>query len=205
MSWATFLLFVPACFVLNMAPGPNNVLLLNNTTRFGFKTATLAGTGRLWAFAILIVIAAVGLASVLAASASYLFALKVFGGLYLLYLAYKLCRNPVTDRDEITPQTTATRTLMRQEFICAIANPKAILIFTAIFPQFLDAQRPLALQFVIMGVTFLLLEWLTIAIYAVIGLQLARALRTAQGQRRFNRLSGGLLGLVGLAMLGSQT
>lgn len=94
---------------------------------------------------------------------------------------------------------------MLQEFICAISNPKAILIFTAIFPQFLDVYQPLAMQFVIMGTTFIILEWMTIAIYAYIGLHLRKVLQTARGQRNFNRASGGLLGAVGLALLTSRS
>ncbi|MDQ2513157.1 LysE family translocator, partial [Pseudomonas aeruginosa] len=48
IAWA---LFVPACFALNLAPGPNNLLSLNNAARHGFATASLAGGGRLLAFA----------------------------------------------------------------------------------------------------------------------------------------------------------
>ena len=48
VAWA---LFVPACFALNLAPGPNNLLSLNNAARHGFATASLAGGGRLLAFA----------------------------------------------------------------------------------------------------------------------------------------------------------
>ena len=206
MTLAAFLFFLPACFALNLAPGPNNVLLLNNTTRFGFRTATLAGTGRLWAFAILILLASLGLATVLAASVTYITALKIIGGLYLIWLASKLWRSPVANaHDARSIAAPSMRRLMLQEFICAISNPKAILIFTAIFPQFLDVHQPLAMQFIIMGTTFIVLEWVTIAIYAYIGLHLRKVLQTARGQRNFNRASGGLLGAVGLALLTSRS
>ena len=46
MDLATLSLFLPACFALNMAPGPNNLLSVSNSTRYGYRTACLAGIGR---------------------------------------------------------------------------------------------------------------------------------------------------------------
>ncbi|MNP79655.1 leucine export protein LeuE [compost metagenome] len=72
MDLSLLALFVPACFALNMAPGPNNLLSLNNASRYGLRIACVAGVGRLLAFAGMIVLAAMGLAVVLHTS-EYLF------------------------------------------------------------------------------------------------------------------------------------
>ena len=50
MDLATLALFLPACFALNMAPGPNNLLSVSNSTRYGYRTSCLAGIGRLLPF-----------------------------------------------------------------------------------------------------------------------------------------------------------
>jgi homoserine/homoserine lactone efflux protein len=84
-------------------------------------------------------------------------------------------------------------------------HPQSHLDFTVIFPQFLDVHQPLAMQFVIMGTKFIVLEWVTIAIDVYIGLYLRKVLQTARGQRNFNRAGGGLLGAVGLALLTSRS
>lgn len=63
MSLENLLIFVPACFALNLAPGPNNLLSIANATRYGFWTSTVAGVGRLLAFTAMIAIAATGFAS----------------------------------------------------------------------------------------------------------------------------------------------
>ncbi|MGB5109119.1 MAG: LysE family translocator [Formosimonas sp.] len=210
MTLATYLLFIPTCLALNLVPGPNNVLSMNNATRFGFRAAFTAGSGRLLAFAGMIVLAAFGLAAVLASSAEFFFILKIVGGLYLLWIALQIWRSPVADIVLASGTTLVpTRRLASQEFICAASNPKAILIFTAVFPQFLNTSQGantahLLPQFLIMGVTFLVFEWLTIALYAYMGLHLRKALTSARGQRRFNRASGGLLGVVGVALLASK-
>src|SRR6201991_2385204 len=68
MSFTAWLFFLPACFAINMAPGPNNLLSINVAARHGFTTAFIAGMGRLVAFALMLVLAGTGLAVVLHAS-----------------------------------------------------------------------------------------------------------------------------------------
>ena len=206
MTFAAFLFFLPTCIALNLVPGPNNVLSMNNATRFGFRPAFLAGFGRLLAFAGMIILAAVGLAAVLATSALFFLVLKVVGGMYLLWIAFSIWRSPVADMSvQGGANAVSTQRLAMQEFVCAASNPKAILIFTAVFPQFLNTDEALLPQFLIMGGAFLLFETATIALYAYAGLHLRKALSSAKGQRYFNRFSGGVLGAIGLALLAAHS
>lgn len=145
VAWA---LFVPACFALNLAPGPNNLLSLNNAARHGFATASLAGGGRLLAFAGMLALAASGLALVLHTSAWLFLAIKVLGAAYLLWLAVQLWRTDAQPlANEASPARPSLWRLGRQEFLVAAGNPKAILIFTAFLPQFVDPGQPLGAQF----------------------------------------------------------
>ena len=92
MDLATLTLFLPACFALNMAPGPNNLLSVSNSTRYGYRIACVAGIGRLLAFAGMIALASAGLAVVLQTSELLFYAIKILGAAYLLYLAWQLWR-----------------------------------------------------------------------------------------------------------------
>lgn len=74
----------------------------------------------------------------------------------------------------------------------AIGNPKAILVFTAFFPQFLERDHYLS-SFAIMGVIFLLLELVAIAIYALIGSHLGRLTANSRLFGWMNGVSGGLM------------
>ena len=167
IAWA---LFVPACFALNLAPGPNNLLSLNNAARHGFATASLAGGGRLLAFAGMLALVASGLALVLHTSAWLFLAIKLLGAAYLLWLAVQLWRADAQPlANEASPARPSLWRLGRQEFLVAAGNPKAILIFTAFLPQFVDPGQPLGAQFAQLGAAFLLLEWLAIALYSYAG------------------------------------
>ncbi|HXG29160.1 MAG TPA: LysE family translocator [Nevskiales bacterium] len=199
----TWLLFVPAAFALNMAPGPNNLLSVANAARFGFAASVLGGLGRLLAFALMIALTAVGLGTLLAASELAFQIVKWLGAAYLLYLGIKLWRAPAMTLPGASAAQTGTSVLAlaQQEFLVAVGNPKAILIFTAFFPQFLSRDGSPLVEFALMGVTFLALELIAIALYALSGRQLAAVTRSARGLRLFNRMSGSALCGAGVLLL----
>ncbi|MBA5761204.1 LysE family translocator [Vibrio sp. 404] len=186
MELWTLLMFVPACFALNMTPGPNNLLAMNNARCYGFSSALLAGLGRIAAFSVMIALTASGLAFILYASETLFFAIKLFGALYLFWIALSLWRStasPIYSSNLACSQFS----LLRQEFLLASGNPKAILIFTAFLPQFVDSSANVEKQFFALGTTFLVLEILSISLYALFGLYLRHWFRKPEMARLFNR------------------
>lgn len=204
MDLSTLALFVPACFALNMAPGPNNLLSISNATRYGYRQACVAGLGRLLAFAGMIALASAGLAVVLHTSEILFYVIKTVGAAYLLYLALQLWRAAPGVEGEEAVAAASTWQLARQEFLVAAGNPKAILIFTAFLPQFVHPQQPMVLQFTVLGALFLLLEMAAIAIYSWMGLRLRRWFAQPRGKRIFNRGCAGLLAMAGMGLLLSR-
>ncbi|MFM9384699.1 LysE family translocator [Pseudomonas sp. CH235] len=201
MDLATLSLFLPACFALNMAPGPNNLLSVSNATRYGYRRACVAGVGRLLAFAGMIALAAAGLAVVLQTSELLFYGIKIVGAGYLLYLAWQLWRANPAAEDAVTAPANGLLALARQEFLVAAGNPKAILIFTAFLPQFVDPNRAITPQFMLLGVLFLLLEWIAISAYAYMGLHMRRWFAEPRGKRIFNRCCAGLLSAAASVLL----
>ena len=181
MTLSNYWLFVPACFAVNMAFGPNNVLSLSNGAREGVRVSVLAALGRLVAFAAMIAVAGIGLGALLMASQALFTALKLAGAADLARAA-----------PEAGAPEGRVRRLARQEFLVAAGNPKAILVFTAFFPQFVDRAH-YASSFTLLGVTFLAFELVAIAIYAMLGARLATLTGRRSGLRWFNRASGSLM------------
>lgn len=201
MNLATLALFLPACFALNMAPGPNNLLSVRNATTYGFRTSCLAGVGRLLAFSLMIALASAGLAVVLQASELLFYGIKILGAGYLLYLAYQLWRADTRVEAESNTASLGLLALARQEFLVAIGNPKAILIFTAFLPQFVDPTAPISAQFLVLGGLFLVLEWIAISGYAFMGLYMRRWFAQPAGKRIFNRCCAALLSAAASVLL----
>jgi threonine/homoserine/homoserine lactone efflux protein len=190
MSLEILALFIPACFALNMAIGPNNLLSINIGARNGLRTALLAAIGRLVAFVTMIFVAALGMGALLVASEIAFTVAKFLGAAYLVWLGVKILRSKAelpSERPEFGKEGVCG--FIRQEFLIAIGNPKAILIFTAFFPQFVVPENYWG-SFAILGVIFLALELVAIALYAFAGTRLSGVMRSSRGLRWINRISG---------------
>jgi threonine/homoserine/homoserine lactone efflux protein len=90
MTLDDYLLFLPACFALNMAFGPNNLLSLSNGARDGALRAVAAASGRLVAFAVMIAVAGLGLGTLLTASELAFAVVKWLGAADLIWLGIKI-------------------------------------------------------------------------------------------------------------------
>lgn len=201
MSITAWLFFLPACFAINLAPGPNNLLSINVAARHGFMTAFVGGTGRLVAFALMLVLASTGLAVVLHASEWFFLAIKLAGAAYLIWLAIQLWRSDAPTIDTTQQDDASLARVARREFLVAAGNPKAILVFTAFLPQFVDIAKPMLPQFAVLGISFLVLEWFAIGLYSWAGMYLGKWLVRATVRRWFNRCCGGFLAAIGVGFL----
>ncbi len=202
MTLSTYILFLPACFALNMAFGPNNLLSVGNGARHGVGVAVRAATGRLAAFALMIAVAGVGMGALLVASEFAFGLLKWVGAAYLVWIGVRLLRAPAPPDGSDAPDAACAvprlAVLVRQEFTVAIGNPKAILIFTAFFPQFV-APDAYASSYLLLGTSFLALEAVAIALYALLGRRMGGLARDGRAMRWFNRASGGMM--IGFGLL----
>ncbi|BBE73032.1 LysE family translocator [Oharaeibacter diazotrophicus] len=199
MTLETWAIFVPAAFALNCYPGPNNVLAMTHGARFGFATATVAALGRFPAFAAFVLGAAVGLGALLATSAEVFVVLKLVGAAYLVWLGVKMLRAGAADLSTADGDVALTA-LVRREFLTAVTNPKAMLVFTAFFAPFVDPGEPAAGQILALGAVALALEFVAVVLYAFAGARIGRIARGARGLGIVNRVSGLALVVAGLTM-----
>jgi len=201
VAWSALLLFIPACFALNMAFGPNNLLSLTDGLQEGVRTAVMASSGRLVAFALMIALTALGVGAVLAASAVAFTILKWAGAAYLIWIGIKILKGSASVGAPVASgERRSLKTLALQEFWTAIGNPKAILIFTAFLPQFIEPGS-YWLSFAIVGVIFLVLEIIAVFLYSLLGHRLNRLSRNGNVFGWMNRLSGTTMIGFGIALL----
>lgn len=164
-----FLLFIPACFALNMAFGPNNLLALTNGAQHGVAFAVVASFGRLLVFVPMIIVSALGLGIILSTSALVFMVVKYVGAAYLIWLGIKILRSARAEAPSASDgQTQSLVSAARREALVAIGNPKAILIFAAFFPQFVSTDAYFQ-SYAILGIIFLGLEAVAITMYAAGG------------------------------------
>lgn len=164
-----WLIFIPACFALNLAFGPNNLLAMTNGARRGVAFAQRAAMGRIVAFVPMIAASALGLGILLSASALLFSIVKTLGALYLIWLGVKLWRGArEMDTTEASLSSGSIASAFKAEAMVAFSNPKAILIFAAFFPQFISTEAYWQ-SYLMLGLVFLVLEMVAIFAYAMIG------------------------------------
>lgn len=190
-------IYIPACFAINLAFGPNNLLAMTHGAQVGTGFALRAGMGRILAFAPMIAISAIGLGVILSASAMVFTAIKIFGAAYLVWLGIKLLRSTASANiSSLQSRQLEFRSAFRSEMLVAFGNPKAILVFAAFFPQFVVVENYVE-SYVILGGLFLAMEIVALLIYAAVGRFAARA--ASRRLQWFQRASG--VGMIGFGLL----
>ena len=150
-------------------------------------------------------LSALGLGALLAASETAFTVAKVLGAAYLIYLGVKTFRSKAAVLRE-APTTAAeadasSRPFFLRGFLVGVSNPKAVLFFAAFFPQFLNPAAPFVPQFAILALTFMAFELSVLAVCALGVSRIAPLLRSSKAVRWFNRVSGGLFTVMGGLLL----
>lgn len=205
MSLAHWLLFCGVALLVTFTPGPAVLLAISNALALGPRRAFIGSLGN--AFGLLIVSAAAmaGMGVVLATSATAFMLVKLAGAGYLIYLGVRQWRaSAAILTPEIAPIITAarsTRRLFAQGMGVALTNPKAILFFSALFPQFIRADAPVFEQFAVLTITFAGCALCSHAAYIVLARSLKNQFARPARARIFNRVSAGIFVLLGLSLL----
>ena len=198
IALGTLLVFVPAAALVAISPGANNLLALRNGVHQGTRDAMFALSGRALAFLSMVGLVAVGLASVLARSQLAFAAVKWAGVAYLALLGSRLLLRPGAPHHEDAVLRTRSRfQLARQEFFVAAGNPKALLLFTAFLPQFVDRHGAAWAQLLVLGPLYILIELCAASVWAALGASLGVAAISRRTLAWFERVTG--VAFLGLA------
>ena len=195
MSLSQWSVFLPAAVLVALSPGAGNFLALSHGSKMGFAPAVAGLLGRFTAFALMIALVIVGLGAVLEASELAFRVIKWVGVAYLCYLGLRMLNSDKlpTSSEKTAAATVSWWRLALREFGVAITNPKAILLFTAFLPQFVEATKPLPLQFTLLGAGYISIEFVAASGYAFVGSRIKSLQLGRKGQQRVNRLTGGLM------------
>lgn len=193
--------FVPAAFAVSLLPGANQLLGFRNACRFGWAVAMRAVLGRLLAFTVMTVLVAVGLGALLTRNPAVFDIVRWVGVAYLVYLAMGSWRQSRQSQAEQPPTAaTAAPRLAWQEFSVAAANPKALLLFAVLLPQFVRGPGSPTSGLVAVGLAYVLVEATVAAGYAGLGTRLRSTGVLRSRPASLNRLTAGCL-LVFAALL----
>jgi homoserine/homoserine lactone efflux protein len=166
MNLETYFAYVAVCSIAVVIPGPTNALILANGMRHGVRAGLLNVAGTQLGVGLMIVTVAIGLTSIVNAVGHWFEWIKLAGAVYLILLGIQLFRSAGS---VTAPQVKAPRTgFFVQGFVVSLSNPKQLLFFGALLPQFLDPTGNRTLQIAILGGTAMVLAALSDSMYALI-------------------------------------
>lgn len=197
MGLKAWLLFCLTEAVLCLTPGPAVLLVVCLTLSRGSAGGLAGSVGVLAANAVYFALSATSLGMVLRASWQLFAIIKWLGAAYLVWLGIRMVVRPAEDGARGSDPPPAARSFW-VGFLTQTANPKALVFFTAILPQFIDPHGSVALQVVVLGVSSVLIELAVLAMY-VAASRTARAWTREAGVAVPLRRAGGLL-LVGVGV-----
>lgn len=205
MTWQNWLAYATVVFVVTITPGPAAALCMTHAAANGAARTLFTIAGLLLSSLTLIGLSAAGLGVALAASGTLFTIIKFAGAAYLVYLGIQIWRSPpARARAHHTPGPAEMRArpaqLLRTGYLVGVSNPKDLLFFGALFPQFMSAEGNTVDQLAVLSVTWLLIAGSIMFCYAAAGLRLAAALDRFGPRNLFNRLTGGSLVAVGAVL-----
>lgn len=207
MPFDLWVSFTIAAAVLAVAPGPDNLFVLLQSAMYGSRAGIFVTLGLCVGVFIQTLLAAFGVAAVVAASPTLLMIIQLAGAAYLLYLAWGAWNAPVGGESGESakkyPRLTSFQ-LWRRGILMNITNPKVLIFFLAFFPQFIikgSTESQVMVQMLIMGMTFLVCTLVVFSAIAWCAGTLADRLRSPKVQTILNKVSAVIFTVLAISTL----
>ena len=199
MELHVYLAFVVATAIMIALPGPSVLLTVAHSISFGWRHALSTVAGETMGIAVQLTIAAIGLTSLLHIVAEAFEWIRWAGAAYLVYLGIKQWRG--ASRPPAFDPSASRTNLFVQGLVITIPNPKSLIFIAAFLPQFIDATRPLGLQFALIVPTFLAITFAVTSVWALAAGKARGFLKSRRAFRSLLRTAGGLMIIAGAGLV----
>ncbi|OIN46744.1 amino acid transporter [Pseudomonas azotoformans] len=199
LTLSSFLYFLLFCATITFSPGPMTLLLLSLGLRDGLRRSIPAQIGASVSYLISILIFAVGFSELIKGNLAITQGIQLVGVAYILYLAYKQWTSSGLALDR-AGAVEGARSLFGKGLLTGFSNPKAIILFSAVFPQFAGVGgHSSAVDIGILGLTFLLLQFASGCLYCYFGQRIKHVLENPRRRVLLQRITAVLL--LGVALM----
>ncbi len=206
MNPHVILAFIAVACVAIVSPGPATILAIRNGTKFGMRAVVWSALGNVSGLFCLSAASMLGLGMLLESSTVLFGAVKVVGAVYLFYMGARQLLGhstavPAATDDASMSALPRRRHLYREALLTAATNPKPILFFTAMFPQFVNEHAPLLMQFFVLTGIFVSLSFASLLSYALLASRATALLSRPGFSKWLNRTFGSIFIAFGAALL----
>jgi len=194
MAWELWLAFVGAAVLIAVSPGAGAVQSMATGLTHGVRRGYWSILGLEIGLMLQLTLVGLGLGALVTSSVVAFNAVKWVGVAYLLYLAVRQWRSATVDLDTQMGQVSdgGRVALIVRGFLVNATNPKGLVFFLAVLPQFVVPTAPLLPQYLAIGATMVVVDLVVMGLYTGLAVRLLRWLRTPRQQTLLNRTFSGL-------------
>ncbi|TQR86517.1 threonine transporter RhtB [Mycobacterium hodleri] len=194
MALDMWLAFVVAAILIAVSPGAGAIQAMATGMTHGVRRGYWSIAGMEVGLMLQLALVAIGLGAAVASSVVAFNVVKWIGVLYLVYLAVRQWRSVTTDlRAKIGTTVDGRRLgLLTRGFLVNATNPKSLVFFLAVLPQFVVPTAPLLPQYLAIGATMVAVDLVVMGLYTGLAVRLVEWLHTPRQQTILNRVFSGL-------------
>jgi homoserine/homoserine lactone efflux protein len=202
MNLTTWLTFFLAAWAISLSPGAGAVASMSAGLNHGFKRGYVLCLGLVLGIWTQLLVVAVGLGALVAASSTAFALIKWAGVAYLVWLGlaqWRAASAPLAVSTGSEPAASPWQLVLRGWGVNTV-NPKGTVFLLAVVPQFLDLGQPLWPQYLVIGATLAFTDLVVMAGYTALAAKVLATLQSAAHMRLLNRLFGALFVMAGLGL-----
>ena len=162
-----YIIFLQIILFLFISPGPPRVVIVSHTLNYGLNRSVWTAFGDISANTLQAVLVVFLIGSFLSDNPEILYYLKWAGILYIVYLAYDTYTAKISSINSKEQSTKSILSFYKDGFMVAGLSPKAIIFFGTIFSSFINFESNVFSQFIILMITYVVLDFLTLMIYGM--------------------------------------
>lgn len=192
MNSDQYLFYILVSSLTIASPGPGVVLTVSNSIKYGFSYSILGILGISFGMLFIAILAGSGLGALLLASPKVFTIIKYLGAFYLAYLAWKLWNSRGIGFKEdsfYSKEGLSPKNRFKEAFVLTLSNPKPIIFFTALFPQFITTSSSYIQQFLILSSIFCILIIIIHLIYSFFSNYIGKILSKNNKSILINKIS----------------
>ncbi len=205
MNLDILILYSFVSFFYVISPGPAVFLALTNGLTYDMKIVATSSFANILGLFLLSAVSISGLGAILTTSATLFMIVKIIGAGYLIYLGIKQFKSASflknNHLNKVSIKQKSLRSVFYESFILAATNPKPIIFFIALFPQFLNINSAILPQFFIMTGIFMIFSFISLCTYGFIAKSAKDWLKNQEIMMWFHKITGGIFIALGVSLL----
>ncbi|EOI3548573.1 homoserine/homoserine lactone efflux protein [Cronobacter dublinensis] len=192
--WCTYLL---TTLILSLSPGSGAINTMSTAISHGYRGAAASIAGLQTGLALHIVLVGIGLGALFSRSLMAFEVLKWAGAAYLIWLGIQQWRAAGAIVLNALAQSQPRSKLFKRAVFVNLTNPKSIVFLAALFPQFIVPHQPQVMQYVVLGVTTVVVDIIVMIGYAALATRIGGWIKGPHQMKALNKVFGSLFMLVG--------